>query len=204
MSPKYKVTYFKAKGRAEPIRVLLAYGKQEFEDNFIDREKWPQIKPTTPFGKVPVLEVDGKVLHQSASICRYLAKKFGLAGSSDEESLQIDMIVDTIEDVGTALRKDMNPQQSEEEKAAARKKAMKDVVPYYMTKFEEIVKANGGYFVNGKLSWADIIFACSVGGLSQMMGLSGLLDPYPGLASLQKKVFDEPNIKAWLNKRAPL
>ena len=52
----------------------------------------------TPFGKTPVLEIDGKQTHQSAAICRYLAKQFGLNGSSEWEALEIDAIVDTFSD----------------------------------------------------------------------------------------------------------
>jgi glutathione S-transferase len=51
-----------------------------------------------PFGKTPVLEIDGEQTHQSAAICRYLAKQFGLNGSNDWEALQIDAIVDTFSD----------------------------------------------------------------------------------------------------------
>ena len=53
----------------------------------------------TPFGKTPVLEVDGKQTHQSAAICRYLAKQLGLNGSNDWEALEIDAIVDTFTDL---------------------------------------------------------------------------------------------------------
>lgn len=52
-----------------------------------------------PFGKLPVLEIDGKVLNQSMAICRYLAKKAGLVGSDDWESLLIDVAVDNINDL---------------------------------------------------------------------------------------------------------
>jgi len=52
-----------------------------------------------PFGKVPVLEVDGKRINQSVAICRYLAKQCGLAGKNDWESLEIDSAVDTIQDL---------------------------------------------------------------------------------------------------------
>lgn len=51
-----------------------------------------------PFGKAPVLEIDGVQTHQSVAICRYLAKQFGLNGSSDWEALEIDAIVDTFSD----------------------------------------------------------------------------------------------------------
>lgn len=52
-----------------------------------------------PFGKVPVLEIDGKKVSQSAAISRYLAKQYGLAGKNDWESLEIDVTVDTIHDL---------------------------------------------------------------------------------------------------------
>lgn len=52
-----------------------------------------------PFGKVPVLEIDGKLLNQSTAITRYLSKKAGLAGSDDWESMLIDIAVDNIHDL---------------------------------------------------------------------------------------------------------
>jgi hypothetical protein len=51
-----------------------------------------------PFGKVPVLEIDNKVLHQSIALCRYLGTEAGLVGKNSWENLQIDIMVDTIND----------------------------------------------------------------------------------------------------------
>lgn len=51
-----------------------------------------------PLGEMPVLEVDGKQFHQSMSICRYLAKKVGLAGKNEVEDYEIDSVVDTVSD----------------------------------------------------------------------------------------------------------
>lgn len=51
-----------------------------------------------PMGVLPVLELEGKRLDQSISICRYLGKKVGLSGSTDFEDFEIDSVVDTIND----------------------------------------------------------------------------------------------------------
>lgn len=47
-------------------------------------------------GQMPVLEVDGRRVHQSLAMCRYVAKQIGVAGKDAFEDLQIDAIVDTI------------------------------------------------------------------------------------------------------------
>ncbi len=47
-----------------------------------------------PFQQVPVLEVDGKMLAQSHTIARYLARKHGLAGQNEWEQSQVDMYID--------------------------------------------------------------------------------------------------------------
>lgn len=52
-----------------------------------------------PFGMLPVLEIDGKPVGQSNAIARYLAKQCGLAGRDEWESLQCDMLVDTLTDL---------------------------------------------------------------------------------------------------------
>lgn len=49
-----------------------------------------------PMGQMPVLEVDGRRVHQSLAMCRYVAKQVGVAGKDAFEDLQIDALVDTI------------------------------------------------------------------------------------------------------------
>lgn len=55
------------------------------------------------FGQVPLLEVNGKYLAQTQSICRYLARKLKLDGANEWEAAKCDEIVDGIQDF--ALRK---------------------------------------------------------------------------------------------------
>ncbi|KAL0595865.1 Hematopoietic prostaglandin D synthase [Plecturocebus cupreus] len=96
--PNYKLTYFNMRGRAEIIRYIFAYLDVEYEDHRIEQADWPEIKTTLPFGKIPILEADGLILHQSLAISRYLTKNTDLAGKTEMEQCQVDAIVDTLDD----------------------------------------------------------------------------------------------------------
>ncbi len=52
-----------------------------------------------PLGQVPALEFDGVVISQSLTIARFLAKEFGLAGKTNLEQAQADMINDAGNDL---------------------------------------------------------------------------------------------------------
>ncbi|KAK2499963.1 hypothetical protein MC885_012135 [Smutsia gigantea] len=96
--PNYKLIYFNMRGRAEIIRYIFAYLDIKYEDHRIEQSDWPEIKPMLPFGKIPILEVDGLNLHQSLAIARYLTKSTDLAGKTELEQCQVDAIVDTLDD----------------------------------------------------------------------------------------------------------
>ncbi|VDO95293.1 unnamed protein product [Soboliphyme baturini] len=69
--------YFDSKGIGEPIRLILAYAGQQFQDVRLNMDEWLEKKTYTRFGQLPVLEVDGKPLNQSLAILHYLAEIFG-------------------------------------------------------------------------------------------------------------------------------
>ncbi|GMT21667.1 hypothetical protein PFISCL1PPCAC_12964, partial [Pristionchus fissidentatus] len=96
--PAYKLTYFEARGRGEVARDLFYLAGVPYEDLRIPKAEWPEVKASTPFGYLPVLEVDGKPLPQSGAINRYLAKEFGFAGKSAFESAWVDAIADQQKD----------------------------------------------------------------------------------------------------------
>ncbi|NP_001313601.1 glutathione S-transferase isoform X1 [Acyrthosiphon pisum] len=195
----YKLTYFNFPALAEPIRFLLSYLEIDFEDVRFEREQWPSIKPTMPFGKVPILEIDGKVLNQSAAISRYLSKKAGLAGSDEWESLLIDIAVDNVNDLRQAIALQVFDS-NEESKAEKYVTLINETIPLYMNKFENTVVENDGYFVNGKLSLADIHFVAIIDFLSFLAKVD-LLEGRPNLQAHKNKIFDIPQIKSWIAKR---
>ncbi len=52
-----------------------------------------------PWGQIPILEFEGKVIAQSITICRYLARKYNFAGSNHWESALCDEYVDALNDL---------------------------------------------------------------------------------------------------------
>ena len=73
---QYKLIYFNAMGLGELPRYIFAYAGQDYEDYRFKDEGWPIVKTTTPFGQVPILEVNYgnhiEQIAQSSTIARYL------------------------------------------------------------------------------------------------------------------------------------
>ncbi|XP_021711351.1 glutathione S-transferase isoform X4 [Aedes aegypti] len=197
--PDYKVYYFNVKALGEPLRFLLSYGNLPFDDIRITREEWPALKPTMPMGQMPVLEVDGKRVHQSLAMCRYVAKQIGLAGSDPVEELQIDAIVDTIND----FRLKIAIVAYEPDDMVKEKKMItltNEVIPFYLTKLNVIAKENNGHLVLGKPTWADVYFAGILDYLNYLTK-TDLLTNFPQLQEVVTKVLENENVKAYIEKR---
>ncbi|KAG7213603.1 hypothetical protein KM043_002856 [Ampulex compressa] len=200
----YKLRYFNVMGLGESIRFMLSYGGAQFEDIRFDHssEEWKQMKPTTPYGQMPTLEFGGKVYSQTLPICRYLAKQYNLLGKTDLDALEIDATANALHD----FRKQVALFYRETDPVIKSKKkdeVMTNVVPYYLNKFEELVKNNGGYLYGGELSYADLFFVSISDSMSTACEFDITKDK-PNLKSLKEKVLALPKIKAWVEKRPKL
>jgi len=200
MAEQYKLTYFNSRGLAEPIRWILAMAGVQYEDNRIEKEQWPELKPTFEWGHVPVLEVNGKQMSQSTAIARFLAKKYKLTGADELEAAKCDELVDALGD----LRKEWGRFhfEADETKKAELKKALLEVhVPKYFGKFDSIVEANGGKWLVGQaVTWADLQV---VSGVEQFETLFDpkILDKYQNVKKLRDAVMALPKIQEWIEKR---
>jgi len=52
-----------------------------------------------PYGKIPLLEFEGKKLSQSFAIARFLGKRYNLAGADEFEAAKCDEYVDAVKDI---------------------------------------------------------------------------------------------------------
>ncbi|XP_014282246.1 glutathione S-transferase [Halyomorpha halys] len=196
----YKLTYLDAKGLGESIRFILSYLKKEFEDIRLPFDTLSQLRnmPEVPYGRVPYLEIDGSIMYQTTAILRHLSIEAGLNGKNSKENLNIDMIAGTVGDLITEIQRYIKAKESSE-KEYIKECLVKEIIPFYMEKFEAII-ANEGYLANGKLSWADLY---AVGYSESIPGLVGidLTEKYPSFQALLKKIHSLPGVKDWIQKR---
>lgn len=117
--------YFPIAGRAEPIRLALALGKVQFYDQRISGQEWEvKHKPQMPYGQLPVLVVDGKMICQTKAILRYVGKiaKYNGTALYPKDvfaAAKVDELLDAFDDLWILLAPTFTIQ-DEAQKAAAR------------------------------------------------------------------------------------
>jgi len=198
---EYKLTYFNARGVVEPIRWILAYSGQNYEDIRIEREQWPELKPKTPWGQLPVLTLpDGSQLAQSVTIARYLARKFNLTGATDLDAARCDELVDALGDLKNEWKK-FFLEQDATKKEEAKKNLLETVVPKYLSKLDQRIENNPKKrLVGDDFTWADLMIVTSLSSLETSLETEVTL-AYPNLKGLKEEVENIPAIKTWIEKR---
>uniref|UniRef100_A0A2S2NBE4 glutathione transferase n=1 Tax=Schizaphis graminum TaxID=13262 RepID=A0A2S2NBE4_SCHGA len=110
----------------------------------------------------------------------------------------IDIAVDNINYLRQALSLHaFDP--NEKSKAEKYVTLINETIPLYMNKFENTVGENDGYFVNGKLSWADIYFLAYLDFLNFMEKVD-LSESRPRLEAHKRKILEIPQIKSWVTQ----
>ncbi|TMS34861.1 hypothetical protein L596_002368 [Steinernema carpocapsae] len=201
--PAYKLTYFDGRGLGEAARMLFAFKEVPFEDVRIKKDDWPALKPKTPFGQIPVLEVDGEELAQSFAIYRYLANEFGLAGATPMEKAQVDSVADAYKDFAGAVSKYLYTCFGllEGDAAALYKEVLVPEAEKYLPNIIKVLERSGsGFCVKSGITWADMYIA---GHLYTLRTLKAeTLKDYPQLEKLIDNVMKHPKlekyVKQWL------
>ncbi|XP_066568321.1 hematopoietic prostaglandin D synthase [Amia ocellicauda] len=191
----YKLTYFNMRGRGELARYIFAYAGIPYEDIRIEWKDWKSIKPSIPFGKLPVMEVDGLTINQSLSIARYLARIAGLTGKSRLEEVTADAIVDTLNDFTLLIPWN-------EQDKALKKNMIDDLfdnqAPVLLQILEDGLK-DKQWFVGDSVTWADLYWHICFTTFNVLR--EGFADLYPRLKSLKDRVGNIPEIAEWIKKR---
>ena len=191
-----RLHYFKGRGRAETTRWMLAINQISFENVAIDSpEALAALRATgkLPFDQMPLLEIDGLNLSQSTAMIRYLARRGGLYGETDEDALWCDMIAGAVADFAeTSLQAAFQPT------AEAAVQSLRGRFEKFGPKFEARLAENGtGFCVGPCLTFADVVLVEALTGYLEWV--PDLLVGTPMLAVLYGQVLDLPGIAAYLN-----
>lgn len=153
---KLKLTYFDFHGgRGEPARLALSISGIAFEDDRVPPSEWGSRKMQTPFGALPVLEVDGQIVSQSNAINRYVGKLGDLYPSDPWQAALCDEAMEAVEDITNKIGATLFL--PEEQKKAHRKELADGPIPFYLTRLQQRLEAHGGrYFAANRLTVADL------------------------------------------------
>ncbi|KAH7700832.1 GST-9 protein, partial [Aphelenchoides avenae] len=209
----YKLTYFDSRAFGEVARFMFHYAGQSFEEVAIDDDEWDanlqHYRPITPYGRLPVLEVDGVQTAESMTIARHLAKQLGksfycnvsssfeIIGLRKEDDLEeakvesvadfhMDLYTSTIKFIGAKLGfyADLGDAATLHETAFL--PAITRFFPVYLCKLKE----NGGFLSGKEFAWSVFIVADYVTTLEIVD--PAVLKDYPEMVAFRDRVYGLP------------
>ena len=153
---KPKLVYFDIDGaRGEAARLAMVIGGVPFDDDRVKFADWPGRKPGTPYGALPVLELDGQTVAQCNGINRYVGKLAGLYPSDAWQAALCDEAMDAVEEISTSIWSTMSLPAAE--KKAQRESLAAGPLSYSLDCLQRRLVAQGGqYFADGRLTVADL------------------------------------------------
>eukprot|EP00090_Calanus_glacialis_P024774 TRINITY_DN38474_c0_g1_i1.p1 TRINITY_DN38474_c0_g1~~TRINITY_DN38474_c0_g1_i1.p1 ORF type:complete len:218 (-),score=60.65 TRINITY_DN38474_c0_g1_i1:146-736(-) len=182
--------------RGELSRLILAQARAEYEDCRIERAEWPALKKTLCLAQLPVLEVEGKVIAQSMSIARYLARRFGLAGKTDLDAAEADQTIDAIKDLWNIVTP-MMKEQDNVKRAEMKKKLETETLPNWLKMMETLLTSKGGiHFAGNQLTWADIAMYDTLELLKERQCPPDVTK-CQNIKRILEKIRNLPNIQKW-------
>jgi len=159
-----ELLYFPMHGRGLVARLILDYGKVDYNNKTITFPEFAALKPTLPLGQVPVLKVDGQMYCQTQAINAYCGKLAKLPALSDIEELKNHMINETTNEVFAAMIKPAFAAiagADDDKKGGLFFDAMEGVLAEQLKNIEKVLKSLGvdGEIIPGKKTTADFNIA---------------------------------------------
>jgi glutathione S-transferase len=197
---KPRLTYFDMSvSRGEECRLAFALAGVDFEDRRIARDTWAKLKPTMPFGALPVLEVEGHPpIAQSNAILVLIGRLYGVHPSDPYEAARHEAVMAHVEDL-RALVGPSGRISDEAAKRAAREELARIAIPTWAG-YVEAMLGDGPFFAGAKAHVVDIKLHIGMRGFRNgVMDFipTTVFDGFPKLMRLYNAVGEHPAVKAW-------
>ncbi|MDD9965591.1 MAG: glutathione S-transferase family protein [Myxococcales bacterium] len=198
----YKLTYFDFSGsRGEECRLALFLNDVDFEDNRIAVARWPELKATTPFGALPVLEVTGKPpLAQTNAILSFIGRQFGYHPTDPWEAARHEALFVAVEEYRSAVAVTGNTD-DDAKKKQRREAFVRDFLQSWAGNVEQQI---AGPFVAGDaLHLADLkiymVMSALLSGTYEHIE-ADVLDGFPKVKTVTQAVAEHPKVRQWRNR----
>jgi len=199
---KPKLTYFdNPASRGEECRLAFSVAGVEFDDNRLAPAAWPSLKPNTPFGALPILELEGKpAVSQTNAILAYIGRKYDLLPRDEWESLRLQSLMEAAEELRHTISKTFGIKDADELKRRRTELADGPIRSWGAHMEKQIV----GPFAGGdQIGVADIKLFVVVGWIKK--GVldhipADVLDHLPKLQAVFENVKNHPRVVAWYSK----
>ena len=204
--PKFSLIYFKMRALAETPQFMLNYANipysYEMAWDFFDAP-WSEIKPSFLYNKLPALQIGGdKIIAQSGSIVRYLAKIANLIPGDDILAAEVDALFETSQELFFPLSPTVNFATGEAFQAK-KEKIIKDfemrlpVLERELTKYD-----HGPFFFGNEVYYGDF-------GVFHNIDLARILDKdllkqYPLMSKFMENFENLRGISEYINSRPKL
>ena len=183
--------------------MALSLAGIDFHDNRIKADAWATLKPTTPYGAMPILEWPGHPpLAHSNAILVLIGRRYGLHPKDDWEAARHEAMMAFVEE----LRGHVSPtlRMQGEEKQKAREALATGYLPQWGATVEKQLGA-GPFFGGAELQVVDLklfmAYRWFVGGRVDHIPAT-IFAGFPKLVRLYDAVLDHAGIKAWHAKTA--
>jgi glutathione S-transferase len=195
------LTYFDIRGRAEVIRLILEEVGAPYRERRVQEQEWPAVKPTMPFGQMPLYQEGALVIPQSHAIYRHLARKYGLYGQDERERVRCDIVEEVFVDAQNVLGGFYWNRRFAEQRAEFERSRL----PELLARLERLLAENEdgrGFWVGRGLTYVDFCawhFLDSVRPFSQ-----ATLERFQLLYAFKQRIEARPRVAAYLaSERRP-
>lgn len=203
MPQKPTLTYFDfPMSRGEECRLALHTAGVAFEDRRLKREEWLALKPSTPFGSLPLFEMLGHpVLAQCNAILVLIGRLHGLHPKDDHEAARHEAIMSYVEDLRGRVTPTMRMEDAAEKKSA-RESLAATFLPSWGSNVEKQI-GDGPFFGGAAIQVVDFKLHMTVswfrgGSLDHIP--TTIFAAYPKLNRLADAVAEHPRVKDWYAK----
>lgn len=201
------VTYWAGRGKAEPLRCILAVAGVEFTNVFLEKkadiEKLRSEKKLA-FDQVPLVEIDGLNLVQTFPTALYLAETYGLLPAEPKDRYKVGSIVAATHDARSPFVS--FPFHGKKDKLMEDVQDKKGLFGRYCGKWEEqLSETDGPYFFDSP-TLADVSVFEVMDFFRHVFGEDAMrksFQTFPRLLALHDAVLNLGRLKTWRDIERP-